>query len=73
MIKSNQLQRVKEELQENVSLQLMHNLNNSKKIKTLSAMLQNIATQLCQELSKKEPGNPVLLSKVFPGQQKTKP
>lgn len=57
MIKSNQLQRVKEELQENVSLQLMHNLNNSKKIKTLSAMLQNIATQLCQELSKKEPGH----------------
>lgn len=55
MIKSNQLQRVKEELQENVSLQLMHNLNNSKKIKNLSAMLQNIATQLCQELSKKEP------------------
>lgn len=57
MIKSNQLQRVKEELQENVSLQLMHNLNNSKKIKNLSAMLQNIATQLCQELSKKEPGH----------------
>lgn len=55
MIKSNQLQRVKGELQENVSLQLMHNLNNSKKIKTLSAMLQNIATQLCQKLYKEEP------------------
>ncbi|XP_021047348.1 C-type lectin domain family 12 member A [Mus pahari] len=54
-IKSNQLQSVKEELQENVSLQLVHNLNNSKKIKTLSAMLQNIATQLCRELYNKEP------------------
>ena len=59
MMKSNQLQSVKEELQENVSLQLMHNLNNSKKIMNLTAMLQNIATQLCRELSNKNPGNPV--------------
>ncbi|XP_076796763.1 C-type lectin domain family 12 member A-like isoform X2 [Arvicanthis niloticus] len=55
MIKSNQLQSIKEELQRNVSLQLMENLNNSKKIKKLSAMLQNIATQLCQELYNKNP------------------
>lgn len=55
MIKSNQLQSVKEELQENVSLQLIHNLNNSQKIKNLSAMLQNLATQLCRELYNKEP------------------
>ncbi|XP_021510958.1 C-type lectin domain family 12 member A isoform X2 [Meriones unguiculatus] len=55
MIKSNQLQDIKKELQGNVSLQLMHNLNSSKKIRNLSAMLQNIATQLCRELCKKEP------------------
>ncbi|XP_052030958.1 C-type lectin domain family 12 member A [Apodemus sylvaticus] len=55
MMKSNQLQSVKEELQENVSLQLMHNLNNSKKIMNLTAMLQNIATQLCRELNNKNP------------------
>lgn len=55
MLKSSQLQSVKEELQENVSLQLMHNLNNSKKIMNLTAMLQNIATQLCRELINKKP------------------
>nr|Q504P2.1 RecName: Full=C-type lectin domain family 12 member A; AltName: Full=C-type lectin-like molecule 1; Short=CLL-1; AltName: Full=Myeloid inhibitory C-type lectin-like receptor; Short=MICL; AltName: CD_antigen=CD371 [Mus musculus]AAH94904.1 C-type lectin domain family 12, member a [Mus musculus] len=55
MIKSNQLQRAKEELQENVFLQLKHNLNSSKKIKNLSAMLQSTATQLCRELYSKEP------------------
>jgi len=62
MIKSNQLQRAKEELQENVSLQLKHNLNSSKKIKNLSAMLQSTATQLCRELYSKEPGSPQTLS-----------
>ncbi|XP_051011408.1 C-type lectin domain family 12 member A [Acomys russatus] len=55
MIKSNQLQSIKEELQENISLQMMHNLITSKKIGNLSAMLQNIATQLCRELYGKEP------------------
>ncbi|XP_036037514.1 C-type lectin domain family 12 member A isoform X2 [Onychomys torridus] len=55
MIKSSQLQNIKEELQRNVSLQLMHDLNSSKKIGNLSAMLQKIATQLCRELYKKEP------------------
>ncbi|XP_055467001.1 C-type lectin domain family 12 member A isoform X2 [Psammomys obesus] len=55
MIKLNQLQDIKKELQGNVSLQLMHNLKSSKKIRNLSAMLQNIATQLCRELCKKEP------------------
>ncbi|XP_076796766.1 C-type lectin domain family 12 member A-like isoform X2 [Arvicanthis niloticus] len=55
MIKSNQIQSIKEELQRNVSLQLMYNLNNSNKIKNLSAMLQNIATELCQELYNKDP------------------
>lgn len=55
MTKSNQLQSIKEELQGNVSLQLVHNLNSSKKIRNLSAMLQNIATQLCRELYRKEP------------------
>ncbi|KAL6083350.1 hypothetical protein STEG23_036920, partial [Scotinomys teguina] len=55
MIKSNQLQNIKEELQRNVSLQLMYNLNSSKTIRNQSAMLQKIATQLCRELYKKEP------------------
>ncbi|KAL1789689.1 C-type lectin domain family 12 member A isoform X1 [Sigmodon hispidus] len=55
MIKSNQLQYMNEELQSNVSIQLMHNLNSSKKITNLSAMLQKVATQLCYELYTKEP------------------
>ncbi|XP_028640742.1 C-type lectin domain family 12 member A-like [Grammomys surdaster] len=55
MIKSNQLQSFSEELQRNVSLQLTQNLNNTKKIKNLSAMLQNIATELCRELVNKHP------------------
>ncbi|XP_059112915.1 C-type lectin domain family 12 member A [Peromyscus eremicus] len=55
MIKSNQLQNIKEEIQRNVSLQQMHNLNSNQKIRNLSAMLQKTATQLCHELCKKEP------------------
>ncbi|XP_028636909.1 C-type lectin domain family 12 member A-like [Grammomys surdaster] len=55
MIKSNQLQSFKEELQRNVSLQQMYNLNNTKEVKNLAAMLQNIATQLCRELYSKDP------------------
>ncbi|XP_028641357.1 C-type lectin domain family 12 member A-like, partial [Grammomys surdaster] len=55
MIKSNQLQSIKEELQRNVSLQLMQNLNKTMKIKNLSAMLQNITTELCRELVNKHP------------------
>lgn len=72
MIKSNQLQNIREELQENVSLQLMHNINSSKRIRNLSTMLQKAATQLCRELYEKEPGNPILLSKLFLRKQ-TKP
>ncbi|XP_038175743.1 C-type lectin domain family 12 member A isoform X2 [Arvicola amphibius] len=55
MIKSNQLQNIREELQRNVSLQLMHNINSSKRIRNLSAMLQKTATQLCRELYKNKP------------------
>ncbi|XP_057636669.1 C-type lectin domain family 12 member A [Chionomys nivalis] len=55
MIKSNQLQNIREELQRNVSLQLMHNMNNSKRIRKLSAMLQKTATQLCRELCINKP------------------
>ncbi|XP_041499985.1 C-type lectin domain family 12 member A [Microtus oregoni] len=55
MIKSNQLQNIREELQSNVSLQLMHNMNSSKRIRKLSAMLQKTATQLCRELCKNKP------------------
>ncbi|XP_075838723.1 C-type lectin domain family 12 member A isoform X2 [Microtus pennsylvanicus] len=55
MIKSNQLQNIREELQRNVSLQLMHNMNSSKRIRKLSAMLQKTANQLCRELCKNKP------------------
>ncbi|XP_076796764.1 C-type lectin domain family 12 member A-like isoform X2 [Arvicanthis niloticus] len=55
MKKSSQLQSLKEELQRNISLELMYNCNDSKKIQYLSTMLQNIATQLCQELYNKDP------------------
>ncbi|XP_034367887.1 C-type lectin domain family 12 member A-like [Arvicanthis niloticus] len=55
MTKSNHLQSIKEELQRNVSLQLTYNLSNLEKIQNLSTMLQNIATQLCQELYNKDP------------------
>ncbi|CAO2606839.1 C-type lectin domain family 12 member A [Lemmus lemmus] len=55
MIKSNQLQNIREELQRNVSLQLIDNINSSKRIRNLSIVLQKTATQLCRELCKNEP------------------
>lgn len=65
MGKLNKLQNFKEELQRNVSLQLIHNMNSSKMIRDLSITLQEIATKLCHELYKREPGNPIVLSKLF--------
>ncbi|XP_057559217.1 C-type lectin domain family 12 member A isoform X2 [Hippopotamus amphibius kiboko] len=50
MEKLKKLQNFKEELQRNVSLQLMHNMNSSEKIRNLSITLQEIATKLCHEL-----------------------
>ncbi|KAB0350638.1 hypothetical protein FD754_015495, partial [Muntiacus muntjak] len=50
MEKLNKLQNVKEELQRNVSLQLMQNTNSSQKIRNLSIKLEEIATKLCREL-----------------------
>ncbi|XP_002925374.1 C-type lectin domain family 12 member A [Ailuropoda melanoleuca] len=55
MGKLNKLQNFKEELQRNVSLQLIHNMNSSKMIRDLSITLQEIATKLCHELYKREP------------------
>lgn len=74
MEKLKKLQYFKEELQKNVSLQLMHNMNNSKNIMKLSITLQTIATKLCYELSRKKPGNPIriFLSELFI-RQSTKP
>ncbi|XP_014706421.1 C-type lectin domain family 12 member A isoform X1 [Equus asinus] len=48
--KLNELQNFKEDLQRNISIQLMHNMNNSEKIRNLSITLQEIATKLCHEL-----------------------
>ncbi|XP_032246944.1 C-type lectin domain family 12 member A [Phoca vitulina] len=50
----NKLQNFNEELQRNISLQLIHNMNNSKRIMDLSNTLQEIATKLCRELYKRE-------------------
>uniref|UniRef100_A0A8C6MMQ5 C-type lectin domain family 12 member A n=1 Tax=Moschus moschiferus TaxID=68415 RepID=A0A8C6MMQ5_MOSMO len=50
MEKLNRLQNFKEELQRNVSLQLMQNTNSSQKIRSLSIKLEEIATKLCREL-----------------------
>ncbi|KAM5174981.1 C-type lectin domain family 12 member A [Callospermophilus lateralis] len=55
MEKLNKLQNIKEELQRNVSLQLMDNNRSSENIKSLSITLQIVATKLCRELYKKEP------------------
>ncbi|XP_036721168.1 C-type lectin domain family 12 member A [Balaenoptera musculus] len=55
MEKLNKLQNFKEELQRNVSLQLMHNMNSSEKIRNLSITLQETATKLCHELYTKIP------------------
>ncbi|XP_045870028.1 C-type lectin domain family 12 member A [Meles meles] len=53
--KLNKIQNFKEELQRNVSLQLIHNKNSSKMIRDLSITLQEIATKLCHELYQREP------------------
>ncbi|XP_010606091.1 C-type lectin domain family 12 member A isoform X1 [Fukomys damarensis] len=53
----NTLQNVKEELQGNISLLLMTNLNKSENIRNLSITVQNLATKLCRELNRKEPGH----------------
>lgn len=57
----NELQNFTEELQRDLSLQLVHNTDSSKKIRDLSVTLQKIATKLCHELYSKEPGNPIRL------------
>ncbi|EAW96133.1 C-type lectin domain family 12 member A [Homo sapiens] len=54
MKKMNKLQNISEELQRNISLQLMSNMNISNKIRNLSTTLQTIATKLCRELYSKE-------------------
>ncbi|XP_003265517.2 C-type lectin domain family 12 member A isoform X1 [Nomascus leucogenys] len=54
MKKINKLQNISEELQRNVSLQLMSNMNSSNKIRNLSTTLQIVATKLCRELYSKE-------------------
>uniref|UniRef100_A0A8D2AR57 C-type lectin domain family 12 member A n=1 Tax=Sciurus vulgaris TaxID=55149 RepID=A0A8D2AR57_SCIVU len=53
--KLNKLQNVKEELQRNVSLQLMDNVRSSEEIRNLSITLQIVATELCRELDRKKP------------------
>ena len=58
MEKLNKLQHFKEELQRNMSLQLMQNTNSSQKIRNLSIKLEEIATKLCRELYIKNKGNP---------------
>ena len=65
MEKLNNLQNVKEELQRNMSLQLMQNTNSSQKIRNLSIKLEEIATKLCRELYIKHRGNPLFLSELF--------
>ncbi|KAM5334889.1 C-type lectin domain family 12 member A-like isoform 2-T2 [Glossophaga mutica] len=55
MGKLKQLQNFKEELQKNVSLQLMYNTDICKKIRNISTTLQELATKLCYELYRKEP------------------
>ncbi|XP_036924284.1 C-type lectin domain family 12 member A isoform X2 [Sturnira hondurensis] len=55
MGKLKKLQNVKEELQKNVSLQLMHNMYICNKIRNISTTLQELATKLCYELYRKEP------------------
>lgn len=55
--KLNKLQNVKEELQRNISIQLITNMNKSENIRNLSITLQNLATKLCRELNREEPGH----------------
>ncbi|XP_075863786.1 C-type lectin domain family 12 member A isoform X2 [Microcebus murinus] len=54
MEKLDKLQNMNEELQRNVSLQLMNNISSSNKIRNFSITLQKIATKLCYELYRKE-------------------
>lgn len=49
--KIKKLQKVKDELQRNVSLQMMDNMNSSAAIRNLSLTLQHMATKLCRELN----------------------
>ena len=65
MGKFKKLQNFKEELQRNVSLQLMYNMDIFKKIRNISITLQELATKLCYELYRKEPGNPIFISALF--------
>ncbi|XP_040834665.1 C-type lectin domain family 12 member A isoform X2 [Ochotona curzoniae] len=53
----NELQNIQEELQKNLSVQLVNNWNSSEQIRNLSAVLQKIATQLCRELYRKNPAH----------------
>ncbi|KAF6118026.1 C-type lectin domain family 12 member A [Phyllostomus discolor] len=55
MEKLKKLQNFKEELQKNVSLQLMYNMDICKKIRNISTTLQELATKLCYELYRREP------------------
>uniref|UniRef100_A0A8C6QNH1 C-type lectin domain family 12, member a n=1 Tax=Nannospalax galili TaxID=1026970 RepID=A0A8C6QNH1_NANGA len=57
MVKLSKLQNTKEELQQNLSVQLMHNINSSKKVRSLSITLQKISTELCRKLYQKEPAH----------------
>ncbi|XP_077026111.1 C-type lectin domain family 12 member A isoform X2 [Tamandua tetradactyla] len=54
MGKLNKLQDIKEELERNVSLQLVSNTNISKKIVNLSITMQELATKLCYELYRRQ-------------------
>ncbi|XP_012507602.1 PREDICTED: C-type lectin domain family 12 member A [Propithecus coquereli] len=55
MEKLDKLQNINEELQRNISLQLMNNISSSNKIRNFSITLQKIATKLCYELYRKNP------------------
>ncbi|XP_054974422.1 C-type lectin domain family 12 member A-like [Sorex araneus] len=53
----NKLQKVKDELQGNVSLQMMNNTNNTMMIGKLSCTLQEMARELCRKLYEKDQGH----------------
>ncbi|XP_036157567.1 C-type lectin domain family 12 member A isoform X1 [Myotis myotis] len=55
MEKLEKLQNFKDKLQNNVSLQLIYNMDSLEKIRNLSSTLQEMATKLCYELCRKEP------------------
>ncbi|XP_055970793.1 C-type lectin domain family 12 member A [Sorex fumeus] len=54
MEKVNKLQKGKDELQRNVSLQMMDNMNNTMMIEKLFITLQNMTTKLCRELHRND-------------------